>query len=133
MSFNTLDTIISSIAFVAEVMLHTDELLSTTPDLENPFSNFLAGVQHLASGRLPSYLIPYPTIGKTLLHVAEEVALHNPLWHAINTSQQFYYSYASFIHVKDKNNLYITLQIFLGYHPLPLDIYEIFIFPIPTH
>jgi len=87
----------------------------------------------VASGRLSSYLIPYTTLGNTLLHVAGELASLHLQWNVINTLPQFYYSFASFIHVRDKNNLYITLQIPLGYHPHPFNIYEIITFTIPTH
>jgi len=111
-------------------MLHTDELLSTTTDLENHFSTFFAGVQHLAGGRLSSYLIPYTTLGNTLLHVAEELAKLHLRWHVINTVLLLL---RQFHHVRDKNNLYITCQIPLGYYPHPFNIYEIITFPIPTH
>jgi len=127
------DSVAASAAFLAEIMLHTDELLSTTTDLETHFFTFLVGVQHLASVRLFSYLIPYTTLGNTLVHVAEELAKLHPQWHVINTLPQFYYSFASFIHVRDKNNLFITFQIPLGYHSHPFNIYEILTFPVPTH
>src|SRR5258708_1222895 len=107
--------------------------MSSINEMEIFFSNFLSGVEMLAAGRLPTVLVDQETLGDTLLNISDTLAESHSQWKVINTAPTYYYSYGTFIHVRDATHLFITLQIPLARHDQPFNIFELLTFALPTH
>jgi len=123
----------TGVNFLSNITLNTLEVMSSIQEMENYFSNFLSGVETLATGRLPVLLIPQDKLNETLFHVTDTLKAMKSEWQVINTDTIFYYTKGAFVHVRDATHLYITLQIPLSWALHPFNIFELIIVPLPTH
>ena len=114
----------------AKIVLQALEVVEAAAEMVAFYTNFLGGVESLAAGRLPTFLVPQAQLIETLQHIID--MLQDTRWTIIHLDPQFYYSHANFIHVRDADYLYITLQIPLANIDTLFKIFDILVVPLPT-
>ncbi len=119
--------------FLANITLNTQKAMASITEMEVYFSNFLDGIELLSQGFLPSFLISEETLGEALQNISDTLIESHSKWEVIHLSPTYYYQHGAFIHVRNADSLFITLQIPLAMFKNPFHIYELVTFAMPTH
>ena len=122
-----------SIKYFSNITIQTIDVLSSINEFEIHCTNFLSGVTSLMNGYLSHYLIPRYSLISTLNHVSDVLQAQGSQWRMISENPKFYYQYGCFISIRDNSSLYITVQVPVTYTDHAYDVYEVLVFPLPTH
>jgi hypothetical protein len=118
------------IHFLNNLSLTTMNLMHIVNSLTAYLTELLAACEILLTGKLSSFLIPSSAIMETIDHIEEELLKQGNGQHLIFNDPYFYFSSATFIYLRQGQNLIVTVQFPISQFPEEFDVYLIQDFPM---
>ncbi|MFI5406410.1 MAG: hypothetical protein ACHQ1D_07850, partial [Nitrososphaerales archaeon] len=120
------------IDYVANITLHQLRLQSSINDLTLFYTNFLSAIETLATGHLPSFFFQESTIQNMLTDTRKAIAESGDRFlKIIHPNAHYFYSAAKFVCSRNKDKLFVQINIPLSRLQDTFHFYRIHTFAIP--